>query len=1188
MALSLAACGGSSTPVAVAPAADPVVPVVPAVDAAKAFVLTTGQDVGASFTGGSGNDSFSALNTTLTVGDNITGGAGTDTLTMSTALSANTTVAGFTTTGVENITVAVSDADAATAETLTMNMLNSDASTLTVSGTNTTTASDTVAFTNVAGGTTIALSNAVDLDVTATFVTDATKGTADAASVSLSGVDMTAAGDAVLTISAGIETLNVNSTGSANEIGDLVFGGTTLNITGDNNFTVDAGLDEAVSTINASTFTGKLDLTSVNDTTTPDALSGTVDVVDLTVTGGSGNDILVLTANAADNEILVNSGAGDDTISIGAVMANASATLAGDVIDGGDGIDTLAGDVDLFDAGTAGYTGVTTVTGLSNVEKLSVSGFGAEANTINIANISSDITTLVITSAVNGATGRALTVNAAADFNVEIIGSAILDGDTLTVDSGAGTADALTISNTNLATGTNQMGANDMNITATDFETVTIDSGSYTAATAQLVNAINVGTANALVLTGGNGFTTTATTGIITAGTVDASGLSGGLIMNVAAAAGVTTITGGSGADTLRGDAASTISGGAGNDTIVGGTGNDTLNGGAGNDGITTNTGNDTVDGGAGNDTFTFAGNLTSADKIEGGDGTDTLSITDASLTAMNALGVSAANTFNTNFNNVEVVKVTDALNQGSFDAGYFGGATKFNLADITGAESLVGLASGSAVELTETLTDTLTLAVTGAATGTADALTVVLKASADDDYDDIAVQDVENLTIDATEVTASATIRAGTIGVAMTKSVVTNPAQTLTIIGSESVTIDTAIAAATINAAGMTTSLVTDAGLAMSTAHTAAQTITGSGKVDTLWGSTKADTIDAGAGADTIYAGAGGDTIDGGAGTDTIITTAADTAADIDGAGTGTSTGMVINLGSTAVTDAAILGQIAQNISGSISSVGAGQAAYVFNGSVASNSAQLDTISNVENVTLADGINYVVGTAGANTITGGSGTDYISGGLGADIIDGGSASDVISLTETTSSADTVKISAVTHGSLYFDGSDSDGIINALTEDLTESTSTTFGEGDFVSGFEIGTDVVHITGTLDNLLEGSGATAVLASAGFDMDAVGIAIVDNSVATTADFGDLSDVAADIDTAFAGSSNATNGDEFIVVLSNTGNTQKGIYYVLDADGGAGSDLGLDVGDTLALLAIIDHGTAGDFLATSVVIA
>ncbi|MDA7475566.1 hypothetical protein N8981_06930 [Planktomarina temperata] len=594
-----------------------------------------------------------------------------------------------------------------------------------------------------------------------------------------------------------------------------------------------------------------------------------------------------------------------------------------------------------------------------------------------------------------------------------------------------------------------------MNITATDFETVTIDSGSYTAATAQLVNAINVGTANALVLTGGNGFTTTATNGIITAGTVDASGLSGGLIMNVAAAAGVTTITGGSGADTLRGDAASTISGGAGNDTIVGGTGNDTLNGGAGNDGITTNTGNDTVDGGAGNDTFTFAGNLTSADKIEGGDGTDTLSITDASLTAMNALGVSAANTFNTNFNNVEVVKVTDALNQTSFDAGYFGGATKFNLADITGAESLVGLASGSAIELTETLTDTLTLAVTGAATGTADALTVVLKASADDDYDDIAVQDVENLTIDATEVTASATIRAGTIGVAMTKSVVTNPAQTLTIIGSESVTIDTAIAAATINAAGMTTSLVTDAGLAMSTAHTAAQTITGSGKVDTLWGSTKADTIDAGAGADTIYAGAGGDTIDGGAGTDTIVTTAADTAADIDGTGTGTSTGMVINLGATAVTDAAILGAISQNISGSISSVGAGQAAYVFNGSVASNSAQLDTISNVENVTLADGINYVIGTAGANTIVGGTGTDWITSGNGADTITGGAAADTITLTETAanSAIDTVKYTFTTAAELATEVGSAAG---------TDNDFAAASKGDKIVGFTSGTDVIHI------------------------------------------------------------------------------------------------------------------------------
>jgi Ca2+-binding RTX toxin-like protein len=947
----------------------------------------------------------------------------------------------------------------------------------------------------------------------------------------------------VVTISAGIETLNVSSTGSANEIGDLVFGGTTLNITGDNNFTVDAGLDEAVSTIDASAFTGKLDLTSVDDTTTPDALSGSVDVVDLTVTGGSGNDTLVLTANGADNEILVNSGDGDDTITIGAVMANASATLAGDIIDGGAGTDTLAGDVDLFDAGTAGYTGVTTVTGLSNVEKLSVSGFTNEANIINAANISADIDTVVITTAVNGT--NAFTINAAADFTVEVIGSAILDGNTLTVDSGAGTSDALTVKNTNLATGTNQMGADDMNITATDFETVTIDSGSYTATTSQNAGAINVGTANDLILTGSNGFTTKATTGIITAKTIDASA-GGALIMNVAAAAGVTTITGSANADTLSGDAASTISGGGGNDTITGGTGNDTLNGGAGNDGITTNTGNDTVDGGAGNDTFTFGANLTSADIIDGGDGTDTLSITDASLTAMNALGISDANTFNANFNNVETVKVTTAFDQTSFDAGYFSGATTFNLAAITGAESLVGLTSGSTVQLTTTLGDTLTMGVAGAATGAADALTIDFVGVTNDDYTIVAVQDVENLTIDVTEATASANIRAATVGLTMSKSVTTNPAQTLTIVGSESITIDTAIAAETVDASGMTVSLATDAGLAMSTAHTAAQTITGSGKVDTLFGSTKADTIDAGAGNDNITAGSGGDTVDGGAGTDTYITTAADTLANIDGTGTGTSTGIFINLGATAVTDATVLGTIAQNISGSLSSVGAGQAAYVFNGSVASNSAQMDTISNVENVTLADGINYVIGTATANTITGGSGTDWITPGNGADTVNGRGGADTITLTETAA--------------------------NAAADTLVRAGNATTDGKDTVVGFNVADDIIDFT-TNAALVNGTAVTAYAEGTKANAAATTAVFVMSNNITVAD-ATAGPSEAEIETYLGATlifQNGATNDGLYVFADDGTNT----YGMLVFEGAGGTDKQFDANDDVGTTFLILSG-------------
>jgi len=1152
--------------------------------AGKTYTLTTGQD---NVTGTAGADSATGLSTTLTTGDVIDLGAGTDTVSYTQSIAATTSVAGFTLTNVEKLLVNISDGDTSGEHVLTINTLNSSADTLEVAGLSTTAESDVVTFTNVKAGTKISMANNTDVSTTANFVTAATSGTADSVSAEVSGVTATAATDAILTIGTGFETLNLNTTGSASSLGDVITSSaTTLNVTGDQNLTVTADLDASLTTINASTFTGKLNI-DIADNATPDATSGGVDVIDVTITGGSGNDTIDTSTATADVELSVSGGAGDDTVKIGQILGEGSSTVAADVIAGGAGTDVLQTDVDFVDAGTALITGLTTVSGaISGFETLNLIGFGIEDNTVNLANISSEISKVTITEATGGST----TLNASGSLTVEIKGTAILGADDLIADSGSGTADTLTIKNTNLATGTNQIGDNATDITTTDFETVTIDVGGYSTATAQLVKTINVGALNALVLTGANGLTTTASTGIITAKTIDASSMTGALVMNVAAASGVTTITGGSGSDTLKGDAASTITGGAGNDAITGGTGNDTLSGGAGNDSITTNTGTDTVTGGAGNDTFTVAGNLTSLDTFDGGDGTDTISLTNASLTVLNALSISEASTFNAGFNNVEKLTLTDALNQTTFDIGYLDSVTNVKLAAITGAETLSGLDSGDTVQLTETLGNTLTLSVNNASTSTADVINLNLVGSADDDYTAVAIANVETMNIDATESTASTDIEVATIGLSITQAT-GGAAQTVIFTGTESFTVDTAIAAGTIDASGMTVAAKTQAKLTMSTAHTKAQTITGSGGVDTLYGSTKADTITSGIGADVLHPGLGADTIDGGADTDTFHTTGM---VGSTGTGTGTSTGVVINMGSSAISAATVTsggGTAGEYIAGGITSIPAGQIGLVYNTQDSNFSAELDTISNVENITLAaNGMNYVVGSDAANVIVAGTGTDYIEGGLGNDTITTGvSVGDIVVLgtaTGTTSGTDKVTMTALLDGGVYFDGSDTDGVINALTEDLTESTSTTFGQGNFITGFEVGTDVIQIDGDLEAALENAGATVVMAAAGDnDHNAAGILVVDNGIATTADFGDLSDVAADIDTAFAGGSNGAAGDEMIVVLSNTGNTQKGIYYFKDADGNA--DIGADVGDTLSLLAIVDHTSSADFTATSIVV-
>lgn len=968
------------------------------------FTLTTNLDAGPSFTGGAGADTFNALTTTLGTGDNLVGGAGTDTLSISGTLTAAVSLAGFTLNSVEQVNVSLADGDAANAHTLSLNMANAGATTVAVSGLAATTKADGLTLTNLAVGSSLAINNATNVDLNATFVAAATAGTADSVGVALNGVASTAATDGILTVGAGFETMNISTSGAAASLDDIVFGGKQINVTGDQNLTARQQLDGTLEVINAGAFTGRLSIVTADDTTTPDATVAGVDIVDISITGGSANDTLNLAANAASNELFVNAGAGDDTVTVGNVLGNATSTNAGDVLIGGAGNDTLAGDVDLFDAATAGFTGTTSVTGVSGFETISVNGFGAEDNTVNVANISADITALTIASDVDGANARGLTVNfgTAAAYTVNVgTTAATLAGDTLTVThGGTGTTDALSINNTNAATGTNQIGSNATAIATTGFETVTINTGSYSTATAQLVNTVNVGT-NTLVLTGSNGLTTTAGTGVITASVINASALTGALTQNVATASGVTLITGGSAADTLRGDAASTINGGAGNDAIFGGTGNDALNGDAGNDTITTDTGNDNVNGGDGNDTLTFAGNLSALDTVAGGAGTDSISLTNASLGTLKSLTISEANTFNANFTSVETLLVTDALDQTSFDLGYMNTLTGVRLdAGITGAETLNGFDSGELLDLRAALSNTLTVGVNNAASGASDAITVAFGAGASTDYIDLAIANVETITIDNSEATANATVRANTIGLAITQAT-GGAAQSVIINGTESLTIDQAIAAGTVNASGMTVVATTDAGLTMGVAFTATtvitgQTITGSGKVDVLRGSTGSDNINAGAGNDAIHGNTGSDSIDGGAGTDTYHTTGL-VGASIEGAGTGTSTGVVINLGTTALTNANVLANSTQDLSGSLTSVAAGQIAYLFNGSAPTNSTVVKSISNVENITLAaDGKNYVVGSDGANSVVGGTGTDYINGGAGNDTIDGGAGVDTI------------------------------------------------------------------------------------------------------------------------------------------------------------------------------------------------
>jgi len=159
--------------------------------------------------------------------------------------------------------------------------------------------------------------------------------------------------------------------------------------------------------------------------------------------------------------------------------------------------------------------------------------------------------------------------------------------------------------------------------------------------------------------------------------------------------------------------------------------------------------------------------------------------------------------------------------------------------------------------------------------------------------------------------------------------------------------------------------------------------TIDGGIGVDAITGSaTRASTLNGGAGNDTITGGAAADVIDGGADTDTYVFSSA---AVVEQTGASTTTGVVINLGATALTANDVFIASGAFLSGLQTTVASGTSTYLFNGESATNVSVIDTLANIENVTGTNLADYIVGSATANTITGGAGADVMTGGTGAD-----------------------------------------------------------------------------------------------------------------------------------------------------------------------------------------------------------
>jgi len=317
-----------------------------ATPAGTSLALTTGNDVS---TGGAGNDTFTATDTTYTANDVVTGGQGTDTMTITAAAGAGITAA-TSVAGVETVNVVVNSFDTETidmanvvgaainvsnsqlggATSVTVNNLNVT-STLTVADTFTATltvtgqgtvSSDAATVTATLGAAAGSMTiNGDDSTNTVNLVaaTAAAGTTTDSATINLAGtvaVDNEGGGNTV------VENLTLSGNGAAAsyDIADATTAGNTLEtltITGSQNVTVTAsaaalgGIDAAADYSDTST---------AGTTTVVMDTRATVDLSDVKAdliefgTAGAAVTVTVANSQALGLTADVSSGAGSLTV----------------------------------------------------------------------------------------------------------------------------------------------------------------------------------------------------------------------------------------------------------------------------------------------------------------------------------------------------------------------------------------------------------------------------------------------------------------------------------------------------------------------------------------------------------------------------------------------------------------------------------------------------------------------------------------------------------------------------------------------------------------------------------------------------------------------------------------------------------------------------------------------------------
>ncbi len=487
--------------------------------------LTLGTD---NLTGTDGADAFDgslevsggAFFQTVNNADQLNGGASTDSLTAQLRGGGTTTPASLN--SIETINVEITDTNAST-----LSLANANA----VATVNNTSSGAALTVNNIPTAITgIGMTNNAN-NLTITCTNTALAGSTDAVTLTLNActAGTLVAGPASGTN--GFESMTVVSQGNvANVLTDIQQGGATslatVNVNGSQDVNLGSGLDNSVVTVNASSLTGKLNVTMGANAST--------------VTGGTGDDTIVLGANYT----------------------------TADTVNCGDGTGDF---LSLTTATAAGTTA--TQSNVTNCEGVIVSD--ALAGNLNATHFGATRVRLAA-----GKDGTARTVTIASGGTVDVrngIGAGAL---TISASSNT-TADTLGLNvDTNAVTWTG-------GLTVTDWETINLNVADAAHSFAAFTMATD-GLSQVINLTGSQNVTFT---GAVTADQLNASTYTGVLTMQ-AVSGGAIQVTSGSGNDTLIGSTAGdSLNGGAGNDRLTGGDGADVLQG-------------DATGGSSGTDTF--------------------------------------------------------------------------------------------------------------------------------------------------------------------------------------------------------------------------------------------------------------------------------------------------------------------------------------------------------------------------------------------------------------------------------------------------------------------------------------------------------------------------------------------------------------------------------------------------------